>query len=65
MHLNVCPSNYSWVISAWLRLHAEELSKENPMGFDSHKRFAEMHKDENMEYSVGIEIQVLDVVVLE
>jgi hypothetical protein len=59
------PSDYSWVIGAWLRLHAEELPEENPVGFDSHKGFAEMNKDGNMEYSVGIEIQVLDAVVPE
>jgi hypothetical protein len=43
----------------------EELSEEKLVGFDSHKRFAEVHKDGNMEYSVGIKIQVLDVVVPE
>jgi hypothetical protein len=54
-----------WVIGAQLRLHSEELSKENPVGFDSHKGFEEVHKDGNMEYLVGIKIQVLDVVVPE
>jgi hypothetical protein len=63
--LNAYPSDYSWVIGALLRLHAEELLEEYPVGFDSHEGFAEMDKDGNMEYSIGIEIQVLDVVVPE
>jgi hypothetical protein len=49
----------------WLWLHSEKLSEQNPVGFDSPKRFAEVHKDGNMEYAVGIKIQVLDVVVPE
>jgi hypothetical protein len=43
----------------------EELLEEDPVGFDSHKSFAEMDKDGNMEYSVGIKIQVLNTVVHE
>jgi hypothetical protein len=43
----------------------EELPEEYPVGFDSHKGFTKMDKDGNMEYSIGIEIQVLDVVVPE
>jgi hypothetical protein len=63
--LNACPSDYSWVIGAWLQLHAEELPEEYPVGFDSHKGFAKMDKDGNMKYFVGIDIQVLDAVVPE
>jgi hypothetical protein len=43
----------------------EEFTEENPVGFVSHKRFAEMHEDGNMEYSVGIEIQVLNAIIPE
>jgi hypothetical protein len=35
------------------------------MGFDSHKCFAEVHKDKNMEGVIGIKVQLLDVVVPE
>jgi hypothetical protein len=62
-HLNASSSDYSWIVGAWLRLHSEELLEEYPVGFDPHKGFAEMDKDGNMEYSVGIEIPVLDAVV--
>jgi hypothetical protein len=35
------------------------------VGFDSHEHIAEVHEDRNMEDSVGIKVQVLDVVVPE
>jgi hypothetical protein len=48
-----------------LWLHSKELPEEYPVGFDPHEVFTEMDKNRNMEYSAGIEIQVLDVVVPE
>jgi hypothetical protein len=38
--------------------------KQNPLGFDSHERLAEVHENINMEDAIGINVQVLDVVVL-
>jgi hypothetical protein len=35
------------------------------MGFDSHECFAEVHKHRDVENAIGIQIQVLDVVVPE
>jgi hypothetical protein len=35
------------------------------VGFDSHKCFAEVHEDRNMEDTIKIKVQVLDVVVPE
>jgi hypothetical protein len=64
-HLNVCSTDYSWVVRAWLRLHSEELPEEYPVGFDTHKGFTEMDKYGDMENAIGIEIQVLDVIVPE
>jgi hypothetical protein len=45
--------------------YLEELSEENPVGFDSHKRITVVHKHGNMEYPVLIKIQLLDAVVPE
>jgi hypothetical protein len=52
-------SGKPWVIRARLRLQPEELSEEDPR-----ERLAEVHKDGNVEDSVGIEIHVVDTIVL-
>jgi hypothetical protein len=46
-------------------LHSEELSEQNPVGLDSHKRLTEVYKDRDVENTVGIQIQALDVVLPE
>jgi hypothetical protein len=43
------PSDYSWVIGAWLGLHAGELSKKYPVGLDPQECFAEVDEDRYME----------------
>jgi hypothetical protein len=63
-HLNASPSDYSRVVGAWLRLQIEELPEQDPVGLDSHECFVEMHEDRNVENTIGVQVQVLDTVVL-
>jgi hypothetical protein len=60
-HLNPGASDNSRVISAWLQLYSEELPKQDPLGFDPQKSFAEMYKDGGVEDPIGVE--VLDAIV--
>jgi hypothetical protein len=53
------------VVGARLRLHAEELFKQHPVGLDPHKGLTEVDEHRNVEDLVGVEVQVLDTVVLE
>jgi hypothetical protein len=62
-HLDPRPSDYSRVAGAGLRLHSEELPKQDPMGLDPQKSFAKMYKDSGVEDTVGVEVEVHDVVV--
>jgi hypothetical protein len=64
-HLDASPSDYSWVVGAWLRLHTEELPEQDPVGLDPHKGFAEMYKDGDVKNSIRVQVQVLDTVVLK
>jgi hypothetical protein len=63
--LDVGSSNYSGVVGARLGLHAEELTEEYLVGFDHQEGFAEVDKDGGVEDTVGVEIKVLDAVVLQ
>jgi hypothetical protein len=62
-HLDPCSSDYSRVAGAGLRLHPEELLDQDPMGLDPQKGFAEMYKDDGVEDTVGVEVEVLEAVV--
>jgi hypothetical protein len=64
-HLDASSSDYSWVVGAWLRLHSEELSEQDPVGLDPHKCLAEMYEDGDMKNTIGVQVQVLDTVVLK
>jgi hypothetical protein len=64
-HLNVGSSDYSWVVGARLRLQMEELPKQDPVGFDPHKGFAEVDRDGDVKNAIMVQVQVLDTVVLE
>jgi hypothetical protein len=64
-HLDAGPSDYSGVIGARLGLHAEQLPEEYPVGFDPQESFAKMDEDGGVEDTVGIEIEVLNTVVLQ
>jgi hypothetical protein len=64
-HLDASPSDYSWVAGAGLRLHTEEFPEQDPVGLDPHKRLAEMYEDGDMKNTIGIQVQVLDIVVLQ
>jgi hypothetical protein len=46
VHLDAGSSGYSWVAGAWLRLQAEELPKQNPVGLDPHEGLIEMNETE-------------------
>jgi hypothetical protein len=46
-----------------LRLHPEELPKQDPIGLDPQKRFKEVDEDGGVENTVGVEVEVLDAVV--
>jgi hypothetical protein len=64
-HLDVGTSDYSWIVGTRLRLQPKKLEEQNLVGLDTHERFAEMDKDGDMEDVIGVEIQVLDVIVPE
>jgi hypothetical protein len=46
-----------------LQLHPEELPEQDPMGLDPQKGFAKMYEDGSVDDTVGVEVEVLDVVV--
>jgi hypothetical protein len=48
-----------------LGLHAEELPEEYPVGFDPQESFAKMDEDGGVEDTIGVEIEVLNTVVLQ
>jgi hypothetical protein len=62
-HLDSCSTNYSRVAGARLRLHPEELPEQDPVGLDPQKRLTEVDEDSDMENTVGVEVEVLNVVV--
>jgi hypothetical protein len=62
-HLDPRSSDYSGIAGAGLRLHPEELPEQDPMELDSQEGFTEMYKDGGVEDTVGVEVEVLDVVV--
>jgi hypothetical protein len=47
-HLDDGPSDYSWIIGVWLGLHAEELSKQHPVGLDPQECFTEVDEDRDV-----------------
>jgi hypothetical protein len=62
--LDAGPSDYSGVVGARLGLHAEKLPEEYPVGLDPQESLAKMDEDGGVEDTVGVEIEVLDTVVL-
>jgi hypothetical protein len=64
-HLDAGSSNYSVVVGTRLRLHSEKLPEEYPVGFDPQESFAKVDEDGGVEDTVGVEIEVLDAVVLQ
>jgi heme A synthase len=64
-HLDVGPSDYSWVVGAWLGLQAEELPEQYPVGFDPQEYFTEVDEDGYLEDAIGIQVKVLDTVIVE
>jgi hypothetical protein len=63
-HLDAGPSDYSGVVGTRLGLHAEELPKEYLVGLDPQECFAKMDEDRSVEDAVGVEIEVLNTVIL-
>jgi hypothetical protein len=57
--------NYSGVVGTWLGLHSEKLPEEYLVGFDPQEGFTEVDEDRGVEDTIGIEVEVLDVVVLQ
>jgi hypothetical protein len=43
----------------------EKLPEQDPVGFDSHERLTEVHKNRDVENAIRVKVQVLDTVVLE
>jgi hypothetical protein len=56
-HLNANPSDYSWVVGAWLRLQTEELPEQDPVGLDSDECFTKVHEHKDMEYTIGFKFK--------
>jgi hypothetical protein len=64
-HLDAGSPNYSGVVGARLGLHSEEFPEKYPVGFDPQEGFAEVNEDGSVEDTVGVEVEVLDAVVLQ
>jgi hypothetical protein len=64
-HLDAGSPHYSGVVGAWLWLHSEEFPEKYPVGFDPQEGFAEVNEDGGVEDTVGVEVEVLDAVVLQ
>jgi uridylate kinase len=64
-HLDAGPSDYSLIVGAGLGLHAEKLSEEYPVGIDPQECFAKMDEDRSVEDAVGVEIEVLNTIILQ
>jgi hypothetical protein len=43
----------------------EELPEQDPVGLDSQECFAKVYEDGDVENTIGVQVQVLDTVVLE
>jgi hypothetical protein len=56
-HLDVGPSDYSWVVSARLGIHAEELSKLHLVWLDPQEGFAEVDEDGEVKDSIGVQVE--------
>jgi hypothetical protein len=52
------------VVGTGLRLYSEELLKQDLVELDPHECFAEMYKDGDVKNTIGVQVQVLDTVVL-
>jgi hypothetical protein len=55
-HLNTNTSDHSRVVASWLWLQSEEFSKQDSMGLDFHKCFAEVHKHRDVENAIGVQV---------
>jgi hypothetical protein len=64
-HLDTGSSNYSGVVGTQLWLHSEKLPEEYPVGFDPQESFAKVDEDGGVEDTIGVEVEVLDAVVLQ
>jgi hypothetical protein len=64
-HLDVGPSDYSWVVGARLGLNAEELPETYTVGLDPQESFTKMYEDEVVEDTVGVEIEILNTAILQ
>jgi hypothetical protein len=59
------PPNYSGVVGAGLGLHSENFREKYPVGLDPQESFAEVNEDRSVEDTVGVEVEVLEAVVLQ
>jgi hypothetical protein len=64
-HLDASPSDYSWVVGAWLRLHSEELPEQDLWGLIPTNASQKMYEDADVKNTIGVQVQVLDTVVLK
>jgi hypothetical protein len=64
-HLDAGSPNYSGVVGTRLGLHSEKLPEEYPVGFDPQESFTKVNEDRGVEDTVGVEVEVLDAVVLQ
>jgi hypothetical protein len=64
-HLDAGSPHYSRVVGAWLGLHSEKFLEMYLVGFDPKECFTEVNGDGGLEDTVGVEVEVLDAVVLQ
>jgi hypothetical protein len=64
-HLDAGTPHYSRVFGARLGLYSEEFPEKYPVGFDPQEGLAEVNEDGGVEDTFGVEVEVLDAVVLQ
>jgi hypothetical protein len=63
--MDVGSPNYSGVVGAGLGLHSEKFPEKYPVGLDPQEGFAEVNEDRSVEDTIGVEVEILDAVVLQ
>ena len=65
LHLDARSTDYVRKVVVRLQLHPEELPEQRPMGSDSQKGLIEVNEDRNVEDTIGVQMDMLDLVVIQ
>ena len=64
-HLDARSTYYVQEVAVRLRLHSEELLEQCPVGPDPQKGLTEVNEDRDVEDSIGVQMDMLDLVIIE